>query len=82
MTRLRGRDAHISSIQDVDVDATHPHRKYRVIDDCARLRDILETRLSPDQERYTPCLLVINWSEKEDDANTRDFVEMVCFLQV
>ncbi|KAI0660057.1 SAC3/GANP/Nin1/mts3/eIF-3 p25 family-domain-containing protein [Cubamyces menziesii] len=51
-------------------------RKYRVIDDCARLRDILETRLPPDQERYTPCLLVINWSEKEDDANTRDFVEM------
>ncbi|KAH9896060.1 SAC3/GANP/Nin1/mts3/eIF-3 p25 family-domain-containing protein [Cubamyces lactineus] len=51
-------------------------RKYRVIDDCARLRDILETRLPPDQEHYTPCLLVINWSEKEDDVNTRDFVEM------
>ncbi|KAI0327861.1 hypothetical protein GY45DRAFT_1436605 [Cubamyces sp. BRFM 1775] len=51
-------------------------RKYRVIDDCARLRDIIATRLPPDQERYTPCLLVINWTEKEDDANTKDFVEM------
>ncbi|KAI9068551.1 hypothetical protein FKP32DRAFT_1587585 [Trametes sanguinea] len=51
-------------------------RKYRVLDDCARLRDILDSRLPPDDERYLPCLLVINWSEKEDDAGTRDFIEM------
>lgn len=51
-----------------------------MLDDCARLRDILETRLSPDEERFVPCLLVINWSEKEDDENTRDFVDMVCDL--
>ncbi|KAI0364876.1 hypothetical protein BV20DRAFT_955385 [Pilatotrama ljubarskyi] len=51
-------------------------RKYRVLDDCARLRDILESRLPPDEEHYLPCLLVINWSEKEDDENTRDFVAM------
>ncbi|KAI0631801.1 SAC3/GANP/Nin1/mts3/eIF-3 p25 family-domain-containing protein [Trametes polyzona] len=51
-------------------------RKYRVIDDCARLRDILETRLPPEEEHFLPCLLVINWSEKADDENTRDFVDM------
>ncbi|EIW53027.1 uncharacterized protein TRAVEDRAFT_155881 [Trametes versicolor FP-101664 SS1] len=51
-------------------------RKYRVLDDCARLRDILETRLPPDEERFVPCLLVINWSEKEDDGDTRDFIDM------
>ncbi|CDO70164.1 hypothetical protein BN946_scf185009.g15 [Trametes cinnabarina] len=51
-------------------------RKYRVLDDCARLRDILETRLPPDEEHYLPCLLVVNWSEKEDDAGTREFIEM------
>ncbi|OJT13249.1 SAC3 family protein 1 [Trametes pubescens] len=51
-------------------------RKYRVLDDCARLRDILETRLPPDEERFVPCLLVINWSEKEDNEDTRDFIDM------
>ncbi|KAH9850464.1 SAC3/GANP/Nin1/mts3/eIF-3 p25 family-domain-containing protein [Lenzites betulinus] len=51
-------------------------RKYRVLDDCARLRDIFETRPAPDEEHFLPCLLVINWSEKEDDENTRDFVDM------
>lgn len=53
-------------------------RKYRVLDDCARLRGILETRLPPDEQRFVPCLLVINWSEKEDDGDTRDFIDMVC----
>ncbi|KAI8969536.1 SAC3/GANP/Nin1/mts3/eIF-3 p25 family-domain-containing protein [Trametes punicea] len=51
-------------------------RKYRVLDDCARLRDILETRLPSDEEHYLPCLLVINWSETEDDAGAMDFVQM------
>ncbi|KAI0820885.1 SAC3/GANP/Nin1/mts3/eIF-3 p25 family-domain-containing protein [Trametes gibbosa] len=51
-------------------------RKYRVLDDCARLRDILETRPPPDEEHFVPCLLVVNWSEKEDDENTQDFVDM------
>ncbi|KAI0357231.1 hypothetical protein OH77DRAFT_1422786 [Trametes cingulata] len=51
-------------------------RKYRVLDDCARLRDIFESRLPSDEEHYLPCLLVINWSEKGDDENTGDFMEM------
>ncbi|KAI0764227.1 SAC3/GANP/Nin1/mts3/eIF-3 p25 family-domain-containing protein [Trametes elegans] len=62
-----------SPIEDVDDEI---ERKYRVIDDCARLRDILETRLPPEEERYTPSLVVINWSENPDDASTRDFVDM------
>ncbi|KAI0667503.1 SAC3/GANP/Nin1/mts3/eIF-3 p25 family-domain-containing protein [Trametes maxima] len=51
-------------------------RKYRVLDDCARLRDILGSRAPVEGAHFLPCLLVINWTEKEDDTNTRDFIDM------
>ncbi|KAI0641637.1 SAC3/GANP/Nin1/mts3/eIF-3 p25 family-domain-containing protein [Trametes meyenii] len=51
-------------------------RKYRVLDDCARLRDILGSRAPAEERHFLPCLLVINWTEKEDDVNTRDFIDM------
>ncbi|KAH9938812.1 uncharacterized protein BXZ73DRAFT_89187 [Epithele typhae] len=51
-------------------------RKYRVLDDCARLRDILATLPPKDDRRYVPCLMVIGWSDKVDGEQTKDFVDM------
>ncbi|TFK81944.1 hypothetical protein K466DRAFT_590907 [Polyporus arcularius HHB13444] len=51
-------------------------KKYRVLDDCARLRDIINALPPAEERRYDPCLLVINWSEVEDSEKTRDLVEM------
>ena len=51
-------------------------RKYRVLDDCTRLRDALddirETKL-----RFKPSLVVINWSETDGPDAAADFGEMV-----
>lgn len=52
-------------------------RKYRVLDDCSRLRELVGVLPSEEKRHYTPCLLVINWSEVEDSAKTRDLVDMV-----
>ena len=52
-------------------------RKYRVIDDCARLRDVLEALPPPERRHYVPCLLVIDWSDNEDTEKTRDLVDTV-----
>ncbi|KAI0942263.1 hypothetical protein AcW1_002940 [Taiwanofungus camphoratus] len=46
-------------------------RKYRILDDCARLRDVVQRFPSKEELRFLPSLLVINWveevpSEKED----------------
>ncbi|KAI0707481.1 SAC3/GANP/Nin1/mts3/eIF-3 p25 family-domain-containing protein [Cerioporus squamosus] len=51
-------------------------KKYRVLDDCARLRDIISALPPAEERRYDPCLLVINWSEVEDSEKTRDLVDM------
>ncbi|KAM5541518.1 hypothetical protein V8D89_004708 [Ganoderma adspersum] len=51
-------------------------KKYRVIDDCARLRDVLEALPHPERRHYIPCLLVIDWSDDEDTEKTRDLVDM------
>ncbi|PIL32442.1 hypothetical protein GSI_05144 [Ganoderma sinense ZZ0214-1] len=51
-------------------------KKYRVIDDCARLRDVLEALPPPERKHYVPCLLVIDWSDDEDTEKTRDLVDM------
>ena len=61
----------------VHFEADLVNRKYRVIDDCARLRDILDSLPPEDERHYTPCLLVIGWSEKDDSDNLRDLVDMV-----
>nr|VWP01746.1 Global transcription regulator sge1 [Ganoderma boninense] len=51
-------------------------KKYRVIDDCARLRDVLEALPPPERRHYIPCLMVIDWSDDEDTEKTRDLVDM------
>ncbi len=53
-------------------------RKYRVLDDCSRLRDIVDTlRSGTDMHRYLPVLLVVSWSDPKLDDEYLDFTEMV-----
>ena len=44
-------------------------RKYRVLDDCARLRDIIDTL--PARRHFVPCLLTISWvhTERKDASD-------------
>ncbi|OCH89508.1 hypothetical protein OBBRIDRAFT_756454 [Obba rivulosa] len=56
-------------------------RKYRILEDCARLRDIIKDLPPAEDLRYLPSLLVINWAEDgATDANA-DFNDMVTNLQ-
>ena len=41
-------------------------RKYGVLDDCARLREVIET--FPDDRHFIPSVLFILWTE--DDSET------------
>ncbi|KIJ19387.1 hypothetical protein PAXINDRAFT_178967 [Paxillus involutus ATCC 200175] len=49
-------------------------KKYRVLEDCARLREIIE--VFPSNRHYVPSLLCISWSESEP-AVSKDFDDMV-----
>ncbi|KAF8128981.1 hypothetical protein EV363DRAFT_1400231 [Boletus edulis] len=49
-------------------------RKYRVLEDCTRLREILEA--FPADRHYIPSLLCIAWSERDPDSS-KDFDDMV-----
>jgi hypothetical protein len=49
-------------------------RKYRMLDDCSRLRDIIES-LPPDRH-FIPSLLTISWSGEEPNSSS-DFNDMV-----
>lgn len=57
-------------------------RKYRVLDDCARLRDVISALPPPEERHFMPCLLVINWSEVEDSEKTRDLIDMVSVARI
>ncbi|CAL1701855.1 unnamed protein product [Somion occarium] len=50
-------------------------RKYRVIDDCARLRDVMQGLHNSDM-RFRPTLLIIQWSDGVDSDEASDFTEM------
>ncbi|RDB21797.1 SAC3 family protein 1 [Hypsizygus marmoreus] len=50
-------------------------RKYRILDDCARLRDIVN--IFPSKRHFIPSLLVISWMEPEQAKIASDFVDMV-----
>ncbi|KAH8105344.1 SAC3/GANP/Nin1/mts3/eIF-3 p25 family-domain-containing protein [Cristinia sonorae] len=52
-------------------------RKYRVLDDCARLRDIVDGLASDPQRRFIPSLLVISWSNGGEEETLQDFTVMV-----
>ncbi|KAG6330558.1 hypothetical protein ID866_8530 [Astraeus odoratus] len=49
-------------------------KKYRVLDDCARLREVFETL--PPNRHYIPSLICISWSSDPPDV-TKDFDGMV-----
>ncbi|KAG1782198.1 SAC3/GANP/Nin1/mts3/eIF-3 p25 family-domain-containing protein [Suillus placidus] len=52
-------------------------RKYRMLDDCSRLRDIIES-LPPDRH-FIPSLLTISWSGGELDSSS-DFNDMIAAI--
>ncbi|KAL5500924.1 SAC3 [Sanghuangporus vaninii] len=49
-------------------------RKYRVLDDCSRLRDLIS--MLPEDRHYTPSLLFINWDTKPGDDVHPDISDM------
>ncbi|OBZ73300.1 hypothetical protein A0H81_07190 [Grifola frondosa] len=64
-------------MQDIDDEL---ERKYRILDDCSRLRDIVQC-LPPDEKlHFVPCLVIVNWVEDDKNEKTRDFDEMLAKL--
>lgn len=51
-------------------------RKYRILDDCARLRDVVEA-YKKSQPRFKPSLAIITWAEKDGPEAAPDFGDMV-----
>lgn len=54
---------------------THSARKYRILDDCSRLRDIIQA--FPSERRFLPSLLIISWIEQDHATIATDFIDMV-----
>jgi len=50
-------------------------KKYRILDDCARLREILLAL--PEGRHFLPSLLLILWSEREPSVPGPDLQDMV-----
>ena len=55
-------------------------RKYRILDDCSRLRDIFKAL--PVKRRYIPSLLIISWTEGEESHASSDFFDMVGYFLI
>ena len=55
----------------------HPHssRKYRILDDCARLREAIE--MFPQDRHFIPSVLFILWGEVEAEELPADLHRMV-----
>ena len=53
-------------------------RKYRILDDCSRLRDIIKS--FPPKRHFLPSLLVLSWAEVEQAKSPSDLIEMVRLL--
>lgn len=51
-------------------------RKYRVLDDCSRLRDIIQA--FPQHRYFRPSILVLSWVEGEKAEVPADLLDMVC----
>ncbi|KAK2464989.1 hypothetical protein APHAL10511_003065 [Amanita phalloides] len=50
-------------------------RKYHILDDCARLRDII--KVLPRRRHYIPSLLLIRWGDTNASMDNSDFSDMV-----
>ena len=57
---------------------TPPFRKYCILDDCSRLRDIIKAL--PATRWYIPSLLIICWTEGEESHAASNFFSMVSFF--
>ena len=53
-----------------------PPRKYRILDDCSRFREIVGTL--PPKRHFVPSILIIYWGEDDQISNSSDFSDMVC----
>ena len=53
-------------------------RKYRVLDDCARLREVIET--FPEDRHFIPSILFVLWGEDESEVLPDDLRLMVCYF--
>ncbi|KZT03060.1 uncharacterized protein LAESUDRAFT_729568 [Laetiporus sulphureus 93-53] len=51
-------------------------KKYRVLDDCSRLRDIIKNLPAAEHLRFTPTLVVLQWSAEKENEAAQDFVNM------
>ncbi len=51
-------------------------RKYRILDDCARLREVVEK--FPEDRHFIPSVLFILWGEDDAEALPGDLHRMVC----
>lgn len=54
------------------------YRKYRVLDDCSRLRGIVSTL--PARRHFVPSLLTISWINTEGNDTTSDLHNMISKL--
>ncbi|ETW76545.1 hypothetical protein HETIRDRAFT_460814 [Heterobasidion irregulare TC 32-1] len=50
-------------------------RKYRILDDCSRLREVVEAL--PEDRHFVPSILFINWGEGEQASVSHDILAMV-----
>ena len=51
-------------------------RKYRILDDCSRFREIVGAL--PPKRHFVPSILIIYWGEGDQTSNSNDFFDMVC----
>ncbi|KAJ3510677.1 hypothetical protein NLJ89_g4539 [Agrocybe chaxingu] len=49
-------------------------KKYRVLDDCSRLRELIKTL--PSDRHFIPSLLIICWAEEDQASSASDFFDM------
>jgi hypothetical protein len=54
------------------------YRKYRVLDDCARLREVIET--FPEDRHFIPSIFFILWNEDDSETLPDDLRHMVRFI--
>ncbi|KAF8882964.1 hypothetical protein BD779DRAFT_895438 [Infundibulicybe gibba] len=50
-------------------------RKYRILDDCARLRDVIKSL--PARRHFVPSLLVLRWEGESQTHPAPDFFDMI-----
>lgn len=52
-------------------------RKYRILDDCSRLRDVMQQIQASQSPRYIPSLLLLKWMDENERDVIPDFDDMV-----